>query len=202
LHDIAVANRLAHAVPGGTLDELPPQTRRLLGLLREMVKKRAKAEHIKPREVRFTRREAREATGWGDTQLRVHLGRLDDLEYVIARRDAGRAVYELAWSGEGHDGAPFVMGLIEVGDLEHAMRGYDDQLAGSGDDFAAPSRAGCGGIAGHPRDGDAAENPRPDTGFCANRDAAPESARPKPEGLSSCVASKTRPCPARAIPTA
>jgi hypothetical protein len=184
LHDIAVANRLAHAVPGGTLDELPPQTRRLLGLLREMVKKRAKAEHIKPREVRFTRREAREATGWGDTQLRVHLGRLDDLEYVIARRDAGRAVYELAWSGEGHDGAPFVMGLIEVGDLEHAMRGYDDQHAG------------------HPRDGDAAENPRPDTGFCANRDAAPESARPKPEGLSSCVASKTRPCPARAIPTA
>ena len=39
--DIALANRLAHEVLGRTLDELPPQTRRLLGLLDELVTERA-----------------------------------------------------------------------------------------------------------------------------------------------------------------
>lgn len=34
--DIATANRLADAVLGTTLDELPPQTRRLLTLIREL----------------------------------------------------------------------------------------------------------------------------------------------------------------------
>jgi hypothetical protein len=37
LADIALANQLAHEVLGRTLDELPPQTRRLLGLVVEMV---------------------------------------------------------------------------------------------------------------------------------------------------------------------
>src|SRR5271167_4328661 len=37
LEDIALANRLAHEVLGRTLDELPPQTRRLLGLVVELV---------------------------------------------------------------------------------------------------------------------------------------------------------------------
>ena len=34
----------------------------------------------------FTRRELRDATGFGDTQLKVHLARLVDLEYVVANR--------------------------------------------------------------------------------------------------------------------
>ena len=37
--DIAVANRLAHEVLGRSLDELSPQTRRLLGLFEELVSK-------------------------------------------------------------------------------------------------------------------------------------------------------------------
>ncbi len=37
--DIALANRLCHEVLGRSLDELPPQTRRLLGLLEEMVQR-------------------------------------------------------------------------------------------------------------------------------------------------------------------
>ena len=37
LDDIAVANRLACEVLGRSVDELPPQTRRLLGLVDEMV---------------------------------------------------------------------------------------------------------------------------------------------------------------------
>jgi hypothetical protein len=120
--DIASAGRLAHAVLGSTLDELPPQTRRLLGLVRDMAAARAAAEGVKPREVRFTRREVRAATGWSDTQLKVHLGRLLELEYLIARRavdgqHAARFVYELVYDGEGQDGAPFLMGLIDTAAL-------------------------------------------------------------------------------------
>lgn len=101
--DIAAANRLAHAVLGTTLDELPPQTRRLLTLIRAFVDERATAQGITTRDVRFTRRELREATGWGDTQAKLHLSRLADLEYLLVRRDATRFLYELAWAGEGGD---------------------------------------------------------------------------------------------------
>ena len=37
LADIALANRLAHEVLGRSLDELPPQTRRVLGLIETFV---------------------------------------------------------------------------------------------------------------------------------------------------------------------
>lgn len=91
----------APAVLGTTLDELPPQTRRLLTLIRAFVDERATAQGITTRDVRFTRRELREATGWGDTQAKLHLSRLADLEYLLVRRDATRFLYELAWAGEG-----------------------------------------------------------------------------------------------------
>ena len=46
LDDIALANELAHEVLGRTLDELPPQTRRLLGLVVEMVEQQCAAQQI------------------------------------------------------------------------------------------------------------------------------------------------------------
>jgi len=150
LEDIAAANHLAHAVLGVTLDELPPQTRRLLTLVRQMVEARAQAAGIKAQEVRFTRREVREATGWGDTQAKVHLGRLEELEYLLLRRDAGRFVYELAWAREGEAGEPFVMGLIDIEALKapsHTRNHeYDDNRAGLESHRAAPGRGGVGGV--------------------------------------------------------
>lgn len=59
--DIALANRLAHAVLGHSLDELPPGTRRLLGLIDAHVAERAAEEPAGREAVRFTRRELREA---------------------------------------------------------------------------------------------------------------------------------------------
>jgi hypothetical protein len=51
--------------------------------------------------VTFTRRELREATGLGDTQLKVHLGRLADAELLgVSRSRSGQHVYGLA---EGHE---------------------------------------------------------------------------------------------------
>jgi len=111
--DIELANRLAHDVLGQTLDELPPQTRRLLTVLDGVVGAEARLREIDRQQVRFTRRQLREQLGWGDTQLKVHLARLVDFELVIAHRadSGGGLVYELAWSGEGIDGRRFLIGL-------------------------------------------------------------------------------------------
>jgi hypothetical protein len=119
--DIGIANRLCAEVLGRTLDELPPQTRRLLGLLDAMVTAGCRELAMDRADFRFSRREVREQTGWGTTQLRIHLERLLELEYVVAHRGArGQSyVYELAWAGEGADGAPFLMGLIDVAVAEH-----------------------------------------------------------------------------------
>ena len=113
--DVELANRLAHDVLGQSLDELPPQTRRLLILLDAHVTGEATTREVDRSAVRFTRRQLRELFGWGDTQLKVHLARLVDMELVWAHRGAGLAlVYELAWSGEGRDGGRFLNGLTPL----------------------------------------------------------------------------------------
>jgi DNA-directed RNA polymerase specialized sigma24 family protein len=64
--DIALANRLAHEVLGRTLDEMPPQTRKLLLLIQAMVQETAQRQGCTASEVRFTRRDIR-ATATGAT---------------------------------------------------------------------------------------------------------------------------------------
>lgn len=119
LEDIALANQLAHEVLGRSLDELPPQTRRLLRLIDDMVTQYAQSVHRDRCALRFTRRDVRAYTGWGDTQLKVHLKRLEALEYLLIHRGGrGRQiVYELLYNHEGQDGRPFVMGLVDVATL-------------------------------------------------------------------------------------
>ena len=56
LDDIAVANRLACEVLGRSVDELPPQTRRLLGLVDEMVTAACQQKGIDRADYRFSRR--------------------------------------------------------------------------------------------------------------------------------------------------
>jgi len=132
--DIALANRIAHDVLGRTLDELPPQTRRLLTLLVDWVKHECEARDETREALRFTRREVRTATRWGDTQLKIHLSRLVELEYVIAHRGRnGVFEYELLYSGED-DGKAHLCGLIDPTALaEDGMRpGSSDDRSGSG----------------------------------------------------------------------
>jgi DNA primase catalytic core len=73
--DIATADRLMKELMRRSLDDLPPQTRRLLELIAVMMKGREGAQ--------FSRREVREHTGWGSTQVRIHLDRLQEMEYLI-----------------------------------------------------------------------------------------------------------------------
>jgi DNA primase len=134
LNDIALANQLAHEVLGRTLDELPPQTRRLLGLIVEMVDQNCRAQQV-PRAVhRFSRRAVREYTRWGDTQLKIHLARLTELEYVLVHR-GGRGQsfeYELLFDGEIQGNAVHVSGLIDVQALREmcGAQHYDAERSG------------------------------------------------------------------------
>jgi hypothetical protein len=56
------------------------------------------------------RHKVREFTGWGNTQLKLHLGRLEEMEYLLAHRGRrGQSfVYELIYDGQGKDGQPFL----------------------------------------------------------------------------------------------
>ena len=118
--DIAVANGIAGEVLGRSLDELAPQTRTLLGSLHQYVQREVTKRAIPRAAFRFTRRDLRESIGWSDAQVRKHLGRLVDLEYVLVHRgrNGQQYVYELLYGGEGREGQPFLMGLIDPGRLE------------------------------------------------------------------------------------
>jgi DNA primase len=143
--DIVLANRLAHGVLGRSLDELPPGTRRLLGLIERHVATLVKERGVGRERVRFSRRELREQLGWGDTQLKVHLARLASLELVWCHRGPhGAYLYELAWNGEStEDGAPRLAGLIDPEQLDaHA---YEQDRSGPGEDRSGPGRPPVGG---------------------------------------------------------
>jgi DNA primase catalytic core len=116
LEDIAVANRLAGEVLGRTLDELPPQSRRFLEMVHEMVTEHCRILEMEQMDYRFSRSDLREHTGWSYPQVRRHLDRLVEMEYVLVHR-GGRGqsfVYELLWDGAGQDGESFLIGLVDV----------------------------------------------------------------------------------------
>jgi hypothetical protein len=147
LADIELANRIAHDVLGRSLDELPPQTRRLLKLIDGYVVAECERLKIQRNAVRFSRRQLREAITWGDTQLRLHLERLAELEYVLTRREGagGKFEYELAYVVNDETHAQ-VAGLIEVGALQALMvtatmpksRGATPEVAGRSRGDSAP----------------------------------------------------------------
>ena len=122
--DIALANRLAHEVLGRTLDELPPQTRRLLETLHGWTDQERVRLALRRADFRFSRRQVRELIGWGDTQLKVHLARLAELEYLLVHRTkAGQGYeYELLYDGEGAAGDRFLMGLATPDSAYDAKR--------------------------------------------------------------------------------
>jgi DNA primase len=116
--DIATADRLMKDLMRRSLDDLPPQTRRLLSLIEGLVAGRE--------DFRFSRRDVRAHTGWGATQVRVHLDRLQEMEYLIVHR--------------GGRGQTFL--------YEYDTKLYDFGLAGSEGHLAGSKRPQNGGVAG------------------------------------------------------
>jgi len=128
--DIETANALASAVLGRTLDELPPQTRRLLSQLEGYVAARAAEEGCPRAEVHFTRRQLREALKAGNTQLKLHLGRLTDFEYL--RVHAGARGHDFVYSlREGVAAAAAHAGLTEATTLHGRMGGLESHKSGA-----------------------------------------------------------------------
>jgi hypothetical protein len=109
---------------------------------------------IERSEYHFTRRTVREHTHWGDTQLRMHLRRLEEMEYLILRRGGGQGqtfVYQLRCDYDGN------------------FAGETANFAGSEGNFAGTSRADSGGVAGGARGEGSPASMRPVAVFRPNR---------------------------------
>ena len=144
--DITLANQLAHEVLGRSLDELPPGTRRLLDALHAHITTRCETEGLDRDLIRFTRRQLREALGFGDTQLKVHLARLVDLELVVPHRlEAGGFCYELAWHTDDHGGR-VLPGLLDPSTLDQSVVAVDDVESAA----TTPIRSGSEGLRSGP----------------------------------------------------
>ncbi len=167
LEDIEAANRLANEVLGRSVDDLPPQTRRLLGLIDRMVTEACHRQRLDRADYRFSRRDIRDFTGWGHTQLKVHLKRLEELEYLLIHR-GGRGqsfVYELLYESPPQDGQKLLARLIDVDRLRRDQAGPDGERSGASGLKSARGRpqaearsAGCR----PPLNGETAEKPGPE----------------------------------------
>jgi DNA primase catalytic core len=146
LDDIALANQLAPEVLSRSLDELPPQTRRLLEHIRELVTAKRKTESAKTAST-FSRKEIRDLSGWSLTQVRVHLERLVELEYLAIRcgRMGGPFQYELLIEVDAPENTAHI-GLIDVEELRknHAyaaeVAGQNGVVAGGGKTVLPPTK--------------------------------------------------------------
>jgi DNA primase len=146
LDDIALANQLAPEVLGRSLDELPPQTRRLLEYIRDVVTTKRKTESGKTATC-FSRREIKDACGWSLTQVRVHLERLVELEYLAIRcgRMGGPFEYELLIEIDAPENVAHI-GLIDVEELrkthtyDRGVAGQNGPVAGGGKTTPPPAK--------------------------------------------------------------
>ena len=119
LEDIEAANRIAPEVLGRSLDELPPQTRLLLEKIKALIRDKMKTEAIEQRTALFSRKELREFTGWSQMQIRRHLERLLELEYVNVRggRNGVAMKYELLTDAQESNWV-YHVGLLDVAELK------------------------------------------------------------------------------------
>jgi hypothetical protein len=183
LEDIALANELATEVLGRCLDDVPPQTRRLLDLLDAMVTEGCRRQGVDRADYRFHQRQVREFTGWGNTQLKVHLKRLVELEYLLAhrQRDSRRLAYELLYQRPGEGSDRLLAGLIDVERLRRA------EWSGSNGDWSGHGRATVGPLSGHGRPSESDTTPDLASPDSTSTPTEPENVMPHPEEDSSVV---------------
>jgi hypothetical protein len=178
ISDIETANKIAGEVLGRSLDELPPQTRQLLMIIDRYVFESSQRLKIEKADFRFSRRAIREYCQWGNTQLKLHFSRLEELEYLLVFRGARGYTfdYELIYNGQGKDGRPFLMGLIDTAKLRAANKIYDAKWPGEKHRKSPPSRPQVG----------------PESGGCRGDEIIPLAASEKPlEQLSEKIAEKS-----------
>ncbi|MCP3877414.1 MAG: DNA primase [Sulfitobacter sp.] len=157
LEDAQLANRLAAETLGQSLDALLPQTRQLLVLIDDHVNKRSKQDKKPRQKIRFTQREIRETFAWSDFQIRKHLARLVELEYVLVHRTGhgNQREYELLYDGQGREGQRFLLGLVDTKKLRAApSREGIEHLASQNEPLPSPHRAAIEPHPSTPKNGD------------------------------------------------
>jgi DNA primase catalytic core len=143
LSDIELANRIAHEVLGTSLDELPPQTRRVLAGLHSLVQDKMKASGLPQRDIRFMRGEVRVALSVSEKQIRVHLDRLAAMEYILVHRgQRGQSFeYELLHDQSMATENAHLSGLLDVAALQSTATPATTTPSswGSGGEFVGPT---------------------------------------------------------------
>ncbi|MCP4498736.1 MAG: DNA primase [Deltaproteobacteria bacterium] len=125
LSDIDLANALMQDVLGRSLDELAPQTRKMLGLIEHLVQAKADEEMCSRVDVLFTRQEVRSKIKMSSSQLHLHLTRLVELEYLFCTRRKGERSlsYGLIWSTDDDNGMLQLTGLSSAAEVRSRFMG-------------------------------------------------------------------------------
>ncbi|SUG28062.1 Uncharacterised protein [Salmonella enterica subsp. arizonae] len=91
----------------------------------------------------FTRKQLRDAVQWGDTQLKIHLARLVEMEYLLVHRRGLTYCYELLFDGDGSADGAHLCGLIDVPEAD-----YYPARSGVAASRSVAGRAAVGGQSG------------------------------------------------------
>lgn len=169
--DVAIANRLVSEVLGRSLDDLRPETRRMLLAIDAMVREECRKLQIERADYRFSRRQVREHTGWSATQVRIHMERLHEMEYLVTHR-GGRGqsfLYELVFELGENASKPQLPGLIHV---------YDSNLTDFKARLTDPKRGQNGRVTAGWRSAETRAN----TGYEADSSRKPQKRISMPDG--------------------
>jgi hypothetical protein len=134
LDDIAIANDLATALFGQSLDDLSRPGQQLLALVLDYVQNQAAQQKTTADKITFSRRELRESLKWSEYQLRTYLRELAELEYVwpLAGRQGQPFRYRLLYDGQAQAGERFLAGIKSVEQLQQEAATLGMVLAASG----------------------------------------------------------------------
>ena len=120
LEDIELANKLADRFLERSFAELPERTNVLLEQILGGVRNLAEFQIIELSEVKFTRKDVRRWSTFGDTQLKAHLARLVDYEYLKVEPSGSKSrtiIYSLAYDPQSNPTMASESGLIDVNRL-------------------------------------------------------------------------------------
>ena len=175
---------------GRSLDELPPQTRRVLGLIVAIVAPNAQRDRFRAHVVLGAASSGRTS---GATRAEVHLERLVELEYMLMHR-CGRGQwfeYELLFDGAvdaqnaANNGA-HASGLLDVAALKaRGAQHYEVERSGPNSPRSGVGRGGVGPQSGGGRGADRAANAM-NISLCA--ESALSAAQPRSNGARPAVA--------------
>lgn len=132
LADIALANELAEEVLSKAMDELAPPVRGMFEAIRKACRTKAEQGKTKTADVRLTRREIRDMTGWSDWQVRSYCQKLVEMEYLFALQSINGkpAVYQLA--NDADNEMETLRGLTSVDELKERLKEAAKEKAAAG----------------------------------------------------------------------